>query len=162
HYPPLYLQRLGWAYLDVGRYAEAIIALKQVLLWNPNYVLAYTLLAASYGLQWISQLSQDPETLAQAFAMAQKAIALNASVSWTHMGLGYVYLGQKQYDQALAEMERAIALDPNFALSYEGLAAVLSSVGRSEEAVESVEKALRLDPSRVDQNSFDLGSAYSS
>src|SRR5262249_7988110 len=44
----------------------------------------------------------------------------------------------------------------------DGMAVVLSSVGRSEEAVESVEKALRLDPSRVDHNSFDLGSAYSS
>ena len=52
-----------------------------------------------------------PDVGAQALAAAQRVIALNDSLPWGHVILGYVYLWQKQYEQALAEMERATALD---------------------------------------------------
>ena len=77
----------------------------------------------------------DAQTLEQAVAAAQRALALNDSYHWGHIVLGSVYLWQKQYEQALAEMERAIALVPTEADSYAGLAVVLSRVGRPEEAL---------------------------
>jgi adenylate cyclase len=159
-YPPNYLFELGWAYLGAGRYAEAIVTLKQVLLRNPNFLAAYPNLATSYVLQWAFQLSQDPQTLEQALAMAQRAVALSDSVSWVHTQLGYVYLFQKQYEQAISEMERAIALDPNFVWGYVGLANVLNSVGKPEEALGLVEKAIRLDPPSADLFSNSIGSTY--
>jgi tetratricopeptide (TPR) repeat protein len=159
-YPAWYSFELGRAYLDVGRYAEAIVTLKQVLLRSPNHLFAYLFLANSYLQQWAFQLSQDPQMLAQALAMVQKAIVLNDSVPFAHITLGYVYLWQKQYEQAVAEMERAIALEPNFAWGYASLALVLSNMGKPEEAVGLVEKAIRLDPVSADLFSNTVGSTY--
>ena len=63
--------------------------------------------------------SPAPQTLEQAFALAQKAVALDDSLPISHQLLGYVYLWKKQHEQAIAEAERAIALDPNDADGYE-------------------------------------------
>jgi adenylate cyclase len=159
-YPTVYLLRLGLAYRFTGRHAEAIAAQKQVLLRNPNLLTAYTELAYSYLLQWAFQLSQDPQTLKQALAIAQKAIALNNALPWAHTALGAVYLCQRQYEQAISEMERVIALDPNDAIGYAVLAETLSRVGRSEEAIGMVEQALRRKPSLADQHLSSVGSVY--
>jgi adenylate cyclase len=144
----------------MGRYAEAIATLKETISRNPNFITVHVGLADSYWRQWAFQLSQDPQTLEQGLAAAQWAIALNDSLHFGHIGLGYVYLYQQQYDQALAEMERAVALDPNEALSYAALAEVLSRVGRSEEALEAAEQALRLKPLVVDRHLESVGIAY--
>jgi tetratricopeptide (TPR) repeat protein len=106
-YPAWYLLHVGWAYNSMGRYAEAIVPLKTFLLRNPNFFGAYQQLAYSYVWQWAFQLTQDPQTLEQALAAAQRAVALNDSFWVTHAVLGSAYLYQQQYDQALAEMERA-------------------------------------------------------
>jgi len=160
HYPAVYLFNLGVAYRATGRYTEAIAALKEAITRNPNMPAHFTL-AASYLLQWADQLSQDPQTLAQALAAVQRAIALSDSLP-TRTILGTIYLWQKQYDQAIAEMERAIAVAPNRADSYAGLAEVLSRGGRPEEALGLAEQALRLGfpPHGVDSHLESLGAVY--
>jgi tetratricopeptide (TPR) repeat protein len=158
--PFWYLWDLGVAYSLLGRYAEAIAALQQVLLRNPNHQTAYTVLAGSYLQQWASQLSQDPQTVERALEAAQRAVALNDSVSWAHVTLGYVYLSQQQYEQAVAEMERTVVLNPNLAGSYASLAEVLSRVGRADEALRAAEQALRLKPVVVDGHLSSVGIAY--
>jgi tetratricopeptide (TPR) repeat protein len=76
-------------------------------------MLTHSILAANYWLQWLSQQSPAVQTLEPAVAAAQRALALNDSVHWSHQVLGYIYLYQQQYDQALAEMEEAVALAPD-------------------------------------------------
>ena len=160
HYPPMYLIQAGWAYNSTGRYEEAITALKTLLLQNPNFQSAYLQLAISYLAQWAFQLSQDPQTLEQASAAAQRVIALNDSAPWGHSLLASVHLCQKQYELAIAEMERAIALDPNSATLYAGLAEMLGWMGRPEEALQMVEQALRRKPGVVDEHLGSIGGAY--
>jgi adenylate cyclase len=160
HYPWWYLFNLGWAYNMTGRDAEAIAATKESISRFPNWPYAYTLLAGSYLDQWFTQQNPAEQTLESALAAAQRALALNDSVSFSHVSLGYVYLDQQQYEQALAEMERAMALAPNEANSTAGLAAVLSRVGRTAEAAAAAAQALRLKPLVADQHSFQVGAAY--
>ncbi len=138
-YPVVYLQALGVAYQQTGQYAEAIMTYKQVLVRNPNFVYAYVNLARVYIAQWAFQLSEDPQTLEQALAAAQRAVTLNDSLARAHVSLGYVYLAQKHYEQALAELERAVALDPSEAEIHATLAEALSRVGRPEDALQLVE-----------------------
>jgi adenylate cyclase len=157
-YPAAYLWELGYAYRLTGRVAEAVATQKQVLVHDPNFQLAYNELAFSYWLQWIWQLSQDPQTLEQAFAAAQKTIALNDSDPWAHTVLGYVYLWKKQHDQAIAEAERAIMLDPDLGDGYATQAAILNAVGKPEEAIGVAEKAIHLSPNPW--YLFELGHAY--
>jgi adenylate cyclase len=159
-YPPYYSWSLGAAYSLTGRYAEAITALQEAISRMPTHLFAHRVLALSYVQQWACQQSADPQTLAQALAEGQKALALNDSQPLSHAFLGTVYLWQKQYEQALAEMERAVALNPNDALGYAYLAETLSHVGRSKEAVEMAEQALRRKPIAVDTHLSSIGVAY--
>jgi tetratricopeptide (TPR) repeat protein len=160
HYPAWYLQQLGNAYQQTGRYEEALAAHKRLLVRNPNFLWAYPNLAGNYLAQWIFQLSPDPQTLGLALETAQRAVALNDSLSMAHIALGSVYLVQKQYEQAIAEMERAIALDSNLANGHALLAEALSRVGRSDEALRAAEQALRLKPLSVDNHLSSVGAAY--
>jgi adenylate cyclase len=160
HYPPYYLIQLGWAYSLTGRYAEATATLKEALSRSPTHLGALFWLALSYVSQWACQQNPAAQPLEEALAVAQRVFALNDTSLWGHMGLGSVYLWQKQYDQAMVEMERAIALDPNLALSYAFLAETLSRVGRLEEAMGMVEQALRHKPHVADWHLSSVGVAY--
>jgi tetratricopeptide (TPR) repeat protein len=144
-YPVWFADQLGVAYQLTGRYAEAIAVQQQAILRYPNEGRG-AVLALVYVQQWGAQLSQDPQTLEQALAAAQRAVPLFDFYWMTHVVLGNVYLYQQQYEQAVAEMERAIALYPNGAESYAALAEVLSHMGRADEALRAAEQALRLKP----------------
>jgi adenylate cyclase len=126
---------------------------------DPQYAGAYGGLGFTYFMEWFSQWSADPQNLARAEEMLQKATVLDESLPRAHAALGLVKLWQKQYAQATAEIERALALDPNSATGYANLASVLMSVGRPEEAIEAAKTALRLDP-RQFQYLNAVGQAY--
>jgi len=159
-YPPSYLFQLGWAYNGTGRYAEAIAALQELIRRSPNFAYAHFLLANSYWLQWLSQQSPAAQTLEPAVAAIQRALALDDSLYWNHLMLGYIYLSQQQYEQALAEMERGVVLNPTLAESYAFLAEVLSCVGRTEDALAAAAQALRLKPEVADFHLAGVGAAY--
>jgi adenylate cyclase len=159
-YPPWYLFELGLAYRWTGRYAEAIAALKESISRNPNFPPPYVALAESYLWQWVAQQSPDAQTLEEAWATAQRGVALNDSWHFNHINLCYVSLYQRQYEQALAEMKRAVALGPNEARGYAALAETLSRVGRMEDALEAATQALRLKPNFVDDHLAGVGIAY--
>ncbi|HEV8718235.1 MAG TPA: tetratricopeptide repeat protein [Candidatus Binatia bacterium] len=127
---------------------------------DPQYAEAYAWLGWSYLTEWTWQWSRDPQTLEQAFTLAQKAIVLDDSLPAAHMVLGSVYLFKGQHEQALAEGEQALALDPNFAEGHAALAGILLFAGRPEGAIGLVEKALRLSPHAPAWYIVLLGSAY--
>jgi tetratricopeptide (TPR) repeat protein len=160
HYPPYYLIQLGWAYNLTGRYDEAAATLKEAISHSPTHVGALFWLALSYVSQWAFQQNPDAQPLEEALAAAQRVTGLNDASLWGHVGLGYVHLWQKQYEQAIAELERAITLDHNMVLSYAFLAETLSCVGRPEEAIGMVEQALRHKPHVADQHLSSVGVAY--
>jgi adenylate cyclase len=159
-YPPIYLYHLGGAYGPTGRHTEAVATLKEFLSRSPNAAGAYLILALNYIDQWVSQLNSDSQTLTQAEAAVQRALALNASDPLGHAFLGFVYLWQKHYEQAIAEMEQSIASKFNLAHSYAWLAVALSGIGRAEEAIAMVEQALRHKPFVVDSHLNSVGVAY--
>ena len=114
---------------------------------DPKYAQAYEGASMTHLVDWSYQWSQNlQQSLEQAFALAQRAIALDDSLPTAHSTLGNVLLWKKQHDQAIAEGERAIALDPNFADAYARLGFTLGSAGQPEEALKMVEKAMRLNP----------------
>jgi adenylate cyclase len=127
---------------------------------DSQYAGAYAVLGFTYLIAWISQWSQDPQTLAQAFALAQRAVVLNDSLPLAHTMLGIAYALQKQHEQAIVEGEKAIALDPNYADGYAWLGTIFNFAGRPQEAIGLVEKALRLNPHDPFFYLFNLGVAY--
>jgi adenylate cyclase len=133
---------------------------EKALALDPQYAQAYALLSITYWGRWWNQWNQDPQTLGQAFTLAQKAVALNDSSPLAHWVLGCVYVGQKQLERAIAEAERAIAFDPNYANAYWLLADLKTWMGRPQEAIESIEKAMRLNPRYPPSYSMSLGFTY--
>jgi adenylate cyclase len=127
---------------------------------NPTYAVAYATLSVTYLVEWFWQWSQTPPTLEQAFALAQKAIALDNSLALAHDVLGSAYAWKKQYDQAIVEGERAVVLAPNSADAHVWQAQILLLAGRPAEAVGLVEKAKRLNPQYPAWYSGILGWAY--
>ena len=127
---------------------------------DPQYAGAYAVLSWTHLQDWLLQWSQDPQTLASAFVVAQRAVGLNDSLPLAHTMLGIAYALQKRHEQAIAECEWAITLDPNYAEGYAWLGNIFNFAGRPEEAIEMEEKALRLNPHDPFLSLLNLGSAY--
>lgn len=127
---------------------------------DPQYAEAYAQLGWTYFAEW--DWSQDPQSMERAFALAQKALARDDSLSKAHLLLAYIYLfnNQKQHELAIAEAERAITLDPSNAEAYAVLGQILTVVGRPEEAIGLAEKAMRLNPLYPSYHLTVLGIAY--
>lgn len=127
-------------------HAQARQMFERALELDPQYATAYADLGWTYLVEWAMQWSQDPQTLERAFALAQKALALDEALPQAHTILGVVYLWQKQHAQAIAAGERAVALDPNSAEGYAWLANILNFAGKPQEARGAAEQAMRLNP----------------
>jgi adenylate cyclase len=140
--------------------AQARQMFEEAVALDPEYALAYSLLAHTHFMEWAFGWSQNPQTVERAFELGQRAIALNDSLSETYCVLGDVYLFKKQHEQAIAALEKAIALDPNGADGYAGLGNALSWAGRPEEAIGLVKKAMRLNPIYPVSYLWHLGHAY--
>jgi len=140
----------GWEYSLHGTTKETQTQARQMferaIELDPQYAIAYQALGFTYFAEWAFQWSQNPHTLERAFALAQKAITLDESLSRAHALRGSIYLWRKQHEQALAEGELAVALDPNSDSGYVALGDILNFSGRPAEALGAMEKAMRLNP----------------
>jgi TolB-like protein len=156
----------GWGYfwhLTQKEMAQARQMLEKAVQLDPKYAGAHALLSSAYLNEFLFQWDPRPQTLEQAFELAQKAVALDDSLPLAHHALGVVCPWMKQMDQAITELERAIALDPNYANAYAMLADTLNWAGRPEEAIELMKKAMRLNPHYQQYQSwylFSLGHSY--
>ncbi|HEV8715446.1 MAG TPA: tetratricopeptide repeat protein [Candidatus Binatia bacterium] len=128
---------------------------------DPQYATAYAMLGDTYLLEWFFQWRQPQvQSLERAFALAQRAVALDDTLPLPHAILGLVYVWKKQHEQGLVEAKRAVTLDPNFAVGYAQLGNVLAFVGQPEEGVKALEQAMRLNPRYPDLDLFTLAFAY--
>ncbi len=141
-------------------FAQARQMYEKAIELDPQYAAAYASLGATHALDWVWQWSQDPQSLERAFALTQKAIALDDSLSMAHSVLGFVYAAKKQHERAIAEGERAITLAPNDAEGYAQLGIILNFAGRPKETIRLVEKAIRLNPRYPAQYLGILGQSY--
>ena len=141
-------------------HAQAQQMYERAIELDPEFAYAYAGLGSTYLIEWNFFWSQDPNSLEQAFELAQKAIALDDSLPGGHQVLGRVYLWKKQHEQAIAELEEAIALSPNSADGLAGLGEILNWAGRPEETIGLVQKAMRLNPKYPSWYLWSLGHAY--
>jgi TolB-like protein/Tfp pilus assembly protein PilF len=115
---------------------------------DPNYALAYCILAGTHLLEiWLGLSKSPKESVNQAIELCQRAIVMDSSLAQAHMRLGYVYAAMiRQHDEGIAEGEKALALAPNSADIINGHAMILTYAGRLNEAIPLYREALRLNP----------------
>jgi serine/threonine protein kinase/Tfp pilus assembly protein PilF len=137
-----------WAEADVQKGIEFFL---QALEKDPAYGVAYAGLADAYELLSIGFSSKPPvEYLAQAKAMALKALELDNTLAEAHTSLAYArWLGDLDWSGAEREFKRALELKSSYVMAHEWYAEYLAALGRHEEAVAEIRKAEQLDPLAV-------------
>jgi adenylate cyclase len=136
---------------------------KEAIALDPNYAYPYSTLSIAHLLDlWFDFAESPEESMRLAVEAAQKALALDPSDPRTHMGWGYLYIMQREYDKAIASAERAVALNPGGAQSLAALAAAMIYSCRFNEAVTFMEQSIRLDPFPSSTGFRNLGAAYRS
>jgi len=140
--------------------AKAREIFQKVVDFEPQYALAHSRLGWTYLREWSLGWTQSPDSLERASELAQRAIALDDSLSDGHALLAETYLWKKQHDDAIAEAEKAIILDPNNAERMVDLGNILNWAGRPEEAIGWIKKAMLLNPICPVGYLWMLGHAY--
>lgn len=120
---------------------------------DPDYAVAYFSLAwvhiNCHRWGWCADRPQE-EALAEALAMADRAVELDPESSLAHWVRASAILQSGDLDRAVAEYDRAIALNPNSAGVLADSATPLVYIGRVDEAVDRIQTAIRLNPHHPD------------
>lgn len=129
---------------------------------DPDFAQAYAALALTHLDDWRRQWSRDrEESIRQAFALANKAIAIDPSVPQAYFTLGYIYLYTRDdHDRAIVEARKALALDPNFADGYALLSSAHFFRGEPEKSLPLDRKAMTLNPASSFLYYVHLGRSY--
>jgi serine/threonine-protein kinase len=121
---------------------------------DPGYALAYAGLADAYELLSIG-LGSNPamENLAQAKAMALKALEMDDTLAEAHTSLAYArWLCDLDWSAAEREFKRALELKSSYVPAHQWYAEYLAALGRHEEALAAIKRAQQLDPLSVPVN----------
>ena len=145
----LYLKgRFAWNQRTQASLRQAAEFYKQATEKDPNYALAYSGLAETYSLFSSYSVALSKDSMPQAKAAAERALALDSSLAAPHAALE-MYFSYHEFDRVSGEKEirRAIELDPKYATAHQWLGSdVLTPTKRFEESLASLRRAEALDP----------------
>jgi serine/threonine protein kinase/Tfp pilus assembly protein PilF len=140
-----------WAEADV---LKGIECFQQAIAKDPGYAVAYAGMADAYELLSIGFSTRPPvEYLAQAKAMALKALEMDDTLAEAHTSLAYArWLGDLDWAGAEREFKRALELKTSYVMAHEWYAEYLAALGREDEAIAEIKRAQQLDPLAVPVN----------
>jgi len=138
--------RYYWNRRTAENIKKAIEQLKAATDRDPNYALAYAGLADCYVVLPEYAGTPTTETVPQAKAYAERAIAIDDQLAEPLASLGTVNKQSWQWAEAEREYKRAIELNPNYATSYHWYSILLLNLGRSDESLAMIQRAHELDP----------------
>ena len=128
---------LGGAYVEVGRFAEAI----------PHLEAAIRLGDKSSGVHnYLGAAAMSMGRLPDAVAHFRRAVAASPRDEVMHFNLGTALTDLNRADEAEAAFKRSIAANPEYVDAYRNLAALLLSRGRLKEALPHFHRAVELNP----------------
>jgi adenylate cyclase len=126
--------------------AEARQLSEQVIELEPDSPLGYALTAGALSTEvWGGWNKTPARSLKCAAELAQKAIVLDDNNADAHVGLGFIYLINRQFEKAIAEAERAVALSPSGANVFGNAAIIYVHSGLPKEAIMLAKQAIRLN-----------------
>jgi len=161
----LYLEgRYFFGKRTVDDFKRAIDYFNQAIAKDSNYAPAYAGLADSYVLLPQYSRESSAELFPKARAAAEKALALDNTLSEAHASLGLLLATLStsgiNLRESEREFERAIALNPNYAPAHYWYGfGVLLPLGEFDRAIAEVKRALELDPFSAIMNA-NLGFCY--
>jgi TolB-like protein/Tfp pilus assembly protein PilF len=142
--------------------AQARTSLERAIALDPTFAAAHALLAEICRSEWWYGWSDDEHALDHALRLARRGVALDDSLPFAHMFLGWIHLWRGEHDPAIAEAKRCLALDPNNAEGHVRLGHILDQAGRPVEGLPLIETGMRLDPHYPTMYLFWMGHALHS
>jgi TolB-like protein/DNA-binding winged helix-turn-helix (wHTH) protein/tetratricopeptide (TPR) repeat protein len=113
---------------------------------DPNFALAYALMADCYYLQFFYGYESGPDQIRNAKAAADRALLLDDSVAEGHVARAMVQSLQQELHLSMESLRRALELNPNLATAHLRYAWCLTSYGQLNDAVREMKRAQELDP----------------
>jgi adenylate cyclase len=121
---------------------------RKALGYDPDYSRAIAALAHAICNAGARGWAADPEqSYAEAFALADRAVALDSRDPTARFVLGLAAMHVNQPELAIAQMRQAITLNPSFSAAHVILGQLMNYAGHSEEAIGLIERGMRLSPS---------------
>ena len=130
---------------------QAVASFDRAIAIDPDYALAY----AGLAIAWIhtgvcaviSQSFRPREVMPKARAAAEKALAIDETLSEAHAALGQVlYIYEWKREDGMRELRRALELNPNDQNAAHWYAMALAGIGRFDQALEQIQRARDIDP----------------
>ena len=118
---------------------------------DPNFALAYALMADCYYLQLYFRYESGPDRIQNAKAAAERALLLDDSIAEAHVAEAMVQfrgqgISESANQSAMNSLRRALALNPNLAIAHQRYAWALAAFGHLDESVREMRRAQELDP----------------
>jgi serine/threonine protein kinase/tetratricopeptide (TPR) repeat protein len=135
-----------WNERSKGGLEKAIDYFGRAVEKDPNFALAYALMADCYYLQVYYGYNPAPETIGNAKTAAERALLLDDSVAEGHVAMAMVQSLQKKGRLCMESLRRALELNPNLAIAHQRYAWCLCASGQLNDAVREMKRAQELDP----------------
>jgi DNA-binding winged helix-turn-helix (wHTH) protein/TolB-like protein/Flp pilus assembly protein TadD len=121
---------------------------------DPNFALAYALMADCYYLQFYYSYESGPDRIRNAKAAVEQALLLDDSIAEGHVAAAMVQfyqarhegVGESGYQTAMNSLRRALALNPNLAIAQQRYALALAALGHLDDSIREMRRARELDP----------------
>ncbi|MGK9282063.1 adenylate/guanylate cyclase domain-containing protein [Sinorhizobium meliloti] len=114
---------------------------------EPAFAQAHARLAYVHiQLGWYGPLEERAERIADATALAERAIALDDREPAAHLALGRARALGGLPQRGIEHLRNALRLDASFAQGHFALGQALCYVGRPEEGIAAINEAFRLSP----------------
>jgi serine/threonine-protein kinase len=123
--------------------------LEQAVARDPNYALAYAIMAYAYADSATGVAGGFPpeEAFGKAKAAVARALEIDSGLAEGHAVLGYLKIVcDYDWGGAEEELKRAIDLNPNSGEAYDFYGLMLASLERYDEAIEMQRRAHEVDP----------------
>jgi adenylate cyclase len=143
-----------------GTMAARRIGEEAIEMCPENPIINVLMSGVNYLEYWLGLGKSPRESIEKGMELAQKAVAMDDSLSSAHGTLSLFYTQKKEYERAIAEGERAVDLEPGGWNSHMRYGMSLYYGGRPEEALQALQKAIRLNPVGESSPFFHLGHAY--
>ncbi len=157
------LNLLGVSYYIVGRYDDAVKALKKALEINPRYTEAALNLAVVYNEKGDFDESQKVYALAKYAVKDEETPYMDHHVKGKlanmYAEIGDIYKDFGLYDKAAEEYKKALTLRPEFVDIKTSLGAVYRDMGDFSRSLKELKEAVAMNPA-FSRSRIQLGLTY--
>jgi eukaryotic-like serine/threonine-protein kinase len=125
---------------------RALELLQQAVKEDPNYALAYSLMADLQGVLMDARNAPHATLLEDADRYASQAVALGPGLPDAQLSIAAVRQAQWRWTEAQTAYQRALTLSPRSARAHRWYGGLLLQFGRFEQSLDLYRRSLDIDP----------------